>query len=159
MRDFIVTFSWILAAVVWVGCFLVLKISLDNGSLFKWLGKFVPPGEHALGLVLGILAILSVVIIPTVISGAIIALTNLITAPPPPPPPPQCPKCGSEAFHTASRSESYEMTETRTRRTDHYDADDNYKGYSETEYEAPTTAYFTVHDHTCDSCGHKWTGN
>lgn len=102
------------------------------------------------------LTLISSIVVTFVIWAVIVEITR--EPPPPPPPPPKCPKCGS-LFHSivSSRTESYDTTETETRRVDHYNLDDERTGYSEHEIEVPVTRYYTVYTHRCDSCHHEWT--
>jgi hypothetical protein len=69
----------------------------------------------------------------------------------------RCAECFSEdvtLLRTAS--ESYETTETRIRRSMHFNSDGEESGYSETEYEVPTLERYTLHYFRCNKCGSCW---
>ncbi|MBA3976137.1 MAG: hypothetical protein C0504_18170 [Candidatus Solibacter sp.] len=69
----------------------------------------------------------------------------------------RCPKCKSLQTTVAGRkSRSYETTETRYRRIDHYSREDEFTGYSEVEYEAPVMRKIAYQQLTCAGCSHAW---
>lgn len=70
----------------------------------------------------------------------------------------RCPHCKSmQTSVTKSDLISFETTETRVRRIDHYSRDDTFTGYFETEYEVPVTLLKRQEQAACSQCQHVWT--
>lgn len=70
----------------------------------------------------------------------------------------ECPKCnGSDIENYSSNSYSYDGTETKTSRVTHFNKDHEERGYSEAEYEVPTTFTSTTYLWRCKTCKHEWT--
>jgi DNA-directed RNA polymerase subunit M/transcription elongation factor TFIIS len=70
----------------------------------------------------------------------------------------KCPTCGTRGLAVVdSKTRSFDTTSTETRTTRHYDADNNFTGTSEQDFELPTTGHETDRTYKCDSCGSRFT--
>jgi hypothetical protein len=148
---------------IFMGVVTFLAIGAWVPELFSFVGGFAESQGAVINSVLFLLTGFSPVWAPILVGIIVSRTVSRILAPPLPPPttPPQCPKCKSVNHHVVDTSESsgtYETTETRTRETRRYNADGDYIGHEETDYEVPVTRHYstTWYRHECKSCGHKW---
>jgi hypothetical protein len=67
-----------------------------------------------------------------------------------------CAQCQSTEFAEVTRARKVHSTTTETRTTRHYNADDEYRGYSEEDVEVPIVYTVDESFRVCERCKHEW---